>query len=164
MGRVDAVAAIIAALIIGIFGYIGTNELSESHELSELEITSLTMTYNGELDVKVRNIGSAPALITKITVVVLEDADVCVEPCLEPSAKYYLPIDDLSVGESKSIHISHVVGPNEADRFLIALQTHYPLLIELKLEYNHDQTVSETFELWSGPFSDDSMEDFENPL
>lgn len=70
-----------------------------------------------------------------------------VAPVLHPSAIYELSIGDLKEGQARSIHVSHVVGANKADRFLVALNTSRLLYVKLTLTYNRNQTVSET--AWS---------------
>ena len=137
---IGAIAIISAAVITGLFGLID--------QQSVLEITSLTATDQSELDVQVRNIGSAEVLITELTVSIVEDTETAVLPELHPSAIYELSIGDLKEGQARSIHVSHVVGANKADRFLVALNTFRVLNVKLTLTYNRNQTVSETAWLW----------------
>ncbi|GAG48835.1 unnamed protein product, partial [marine sediment metagenome] len=87
---IGAIAIIIAAVITGFFGLID--------QQSVLEITSLTATYQSELDVQVRNMGSAEVLITELTVSIVGDTGIIVLPVLHPSAIYELSIGDLKEG------------------------------------------------------------------
>lgn len=112
-----------------------------------LEITSLTTTNQGELDVIVRNLCSIDTIITKITISVLEDQGM-VLPILEPTARYNLPIGDLMVGGSRSIDVAYVVKSHQADRFLINLGTTRLLKIRLNLTYNKNNVASSITTIW----------------
>jgi hypothetical protein len=87
-----------------------------------LEIVSVIATREAEFDIRLRNLSDSAAYITRITVRVLKDWGV-MAPTLNPTAKYDLPVGSLSVGESTSIDVSHIIEPHGADRFLIALHT-----------------------------------------
>jgi hypothetical protein len=143
---IGAIAIIGAAIITGFFSLL--DKEPQIDQQSVLEITSLTATDQSELDVQVRNIGSTEALITELTVSIVEDTGKFVLPILQPSARYELPIGDLREGQARSIHISHAVGANKADRFLVALDTTRILKVKLTLTYNRNQTVSDTAWLW----------------
>ena len=143
---IGAAALIVVAIITGLFGLIPKNSQST------LEITSLTATGQSKLNVQIRNIGSAEALITELTVSIVEDpgkkASIFTpHAILYPSAQYDLAIEDLTVGESKSIQVSYVIGVNKADRFLVDLHTTRALPVRLTITYNRNQTVSETVRL-----------------
>lgn len=145
---IGAAATIIAA-IIGI------------SDTGMLELTSLTMTENGELDVKVRNLGSSDALITKISVTLLEtnyEPGMITTGLLLPTAYYNIPLNNLKVGQTRSIDASHVVAPNKSDRFLVNLDTTKSMKIELTLTYNKNQKISEHITL--GKANSTYYEDF----
>ena len=113
----------------------------------KLEIVSIDFTKNAELDVKMRNLSDDTIYITRITIQVLDDRGV-VLPSLNPSARYVLPIGSLRVGQSKSLPVSHIIGPHEADRILIALETTRMLKILLIFQYNRNYSISEEYGIW----------------
>lgn len=112
-----------------------------------LEIVSVDKTPQAEFDVKVRNLRSDTVYITRITVRVLRDLGM-VLPMLEPSARYSIPVQLLAVGEANSLDVSHVIGPHEADRFLIALDTTRVLQLRVILEYNKRYSIADNAWIW----------------
>jgi hypothetical protein len=111
-------------------------------ENSILEITKILFTDDSEFDVMVRNIGDSDLIIHKITITKLEELPLEVKPLLKPTARYYLPVDEIPVGGSKTIDVSHVVHRNRADRFLIALDTTCIYLLKVTFEYNRGKMAS----------------------
>lgn len=144
---------IYAALIIAAGGIIAViiARIWISPPSSALEITSLTPISPSMLDVQVRNIGSVEALITELTVLILEDrgipesTELDILPYRPPSGRYNLSIGELQVDQSTSVHVSHSVGENKADRFLVGLARNTRRLkVKLTITYNRNQIVSET--------------------
>ena len=113
-----------------------------------LEITHVDFTHQAEFDVMVRNLGDTDLIIHKIAAKKVEDPGIGVLPILRPTAKYHIPVDDLPVGGTKSISVSHVVPARSADRFLIALHTTNVYVLQITLYYNTDMTVSFTKKTW----------------
>lgn len=114
---------------------------TRSKEDAILEVTNVGFTHEAEFDVTVRNLGDIDLVITKITIKKVTPALGAVYPILHPTAEYHIPVDDIPVGKSKSIDVSHVVPPNKADRFLIALHTTTVYKLKVTLEYNRGKTV-----------------------
>jgi hypothetical protein len=112
-----------------------------------LQIVSIGKTHEAEFDVMLRNLSNQTVYITRITLRVLKDQGP-VAPFLRPSARYKIPVGHLSVGESNSLDVSHIIEPHKADRFLIALHTTRVLYLRLTLEYNRYYSVSENAWLW----------------
>lgn len=102
----------------------------------DLDIVEVRFTDDSEFDVKVRNIGDIDLIINRISVTKLDDSGIGVSPILEPSAEYHIPVDDIAVGNTKSIDVSHVVHAHSADRFLIALETTNVYLLRVTLHYD----------------------------
>jgi hypothetical protein len=71
-----------------------------------------------------------------------------VAPILNPTAKYHIPVNDIPLGESKSLSVSHLVPARSADRFLIALETTTVYVLEVTLHYNKDSSVSFSKPTW----------------
>jgi serine/threonine protein kinase len=123
------------------------SQVALSHIVRDLEIVAIHVGgwISWRLDVLLRNLSDQPAIIHRITLTVLEDLeDYGYERMarIYPSAKYGIPIGDLEVGQSRSIDVSHCVGPHEVDRFKVALQhTLARLVLRLTLHYNRVQTV-----------------------
>lgn len=113
-----------------------------------LEVTQVGFTHDAELDVMVRNLGDTDLIIHSISVKKLEAPGIAILPILEPTAKYHIPVDDIPVGDTKSISISHVVPARSADRFLVALDTTTVYTLEVTLYYNKDQKVSFKKRTW----------------
>lgn len=90
-------------------------------------------------------------MITELTVSIAEHPGIRSLGSLHPSAQYNLPIEDLRVGDSKSIHVSHLIEANKADRFLVAFNNNRALKVKLTITYNRNQTVSETVWFWIVP-------------
>jgi len=139
---IGAAALIVVAIITELFG------LLPKPPPSVLEITSLTPKNPSLLDVKVRNIGPAEALITELTVSILRESGTLELTDLGPlpsSGQYNLSVAGLQVGQSTSVQVSHSVGANKADRFLVGLANNTRrLIVKLTITYNRDQIVSET--------------------
>lgn len=113
-----------------------------------LEVTNVGFTHEAEFDVTVRNLGDIDLVITKITITKITPAIGYVFPILHPTAIYHIPVDDISVGKSKSTDVSHVVPANKADRFLIALHTTTIYTLRVTLQYNRGKTVSFEKNTW----------------
>jgi hypothetical protein len=113
-----------------------------------LEVTQIGFTHDSEFDIMVRNLGDTDLIIYKIVVRKMEDPGIGVLPILRPTAKYHVPVDDIPVGGTKSILVSHVVPARSADRFSIALHTTTIYVLEVELYYNKDQVTSFTKRTW----------------
>ena len=114
----------------------------------ELEITNIGFTHDAEFDVKIRNLGDIAIIINMIEIAKLEAPGISVCPILKPSAKYIIPVDDIKVGESKSLSISHYVDANKADRILIATKTTTVYRLKVTFYYNKDKSVSFIKNTW----------------
>jgi hypothetical protein len=121
----------------------------ESHRTNgTLEVTKVRFTDDGEFDVLVRNIGDVELIIHTISITKLEHPGIVVAPLLAPTAKYHVPVDDIKLGHTKSLSVSHAVPARTADRLLIALDTTYVYLLKVTLHYNQDQKASFTMRTW----------------
>lgn len=115
-----------------------------------LEVINVGFTDEAEFDVMVRNVGDTDVIIHKITIKKAEDPKIVVLPILRPTAKYHISVDDIPVGQSKSLSISHVVPARSADRFLIAMETTSVYLLDVTLHYNKDSVASFSKRSWDG--------------
>jgi hypothetical protein len=113
-----------------------------------LEVTNVGFTHESEFDVMVRNLGDTDVIIHTITIKKAGDPQMGVLPILNPTAKYHIPVDDIPVGKSKSLSVSHLVPARNADRFLIALETTSVYLLEVTLHYNKDSVISFSKRTW----------------
>jgi ribosomal protein L27 len=116
-----------------------------------LEVTNVEFVRDAQFDVIVRNVGDTDAIIHQITIKKVEDPGSFVLPILEPTAQYRIPVDDIPVGQSKSLHVSHIVRARTGDRFLVALGTTHTYLLEVTLHYNNDRLVSFRHWAWEIP-------------
>lgn len=116
---------------------------------SLLEVTYVGFTLNGEFDVMVRNLGDTDLIIHSISIKKLEETEIRVRPMLRPSAKYNIPVDDIPVGEIKTISVSHIVPARSADRFLIGLKSIRVYVLEVTINYNKGQSVSFKKRTWN---------------
>jgi hypothetical protein len=114
------------------------------HDEKDLEIISLTGSRPGELDVTLRNIGNDPAVIHQIDLTI-EKEDTPSSPIIQPSGRYEMPIDDLQVGETRSLKVSHYVQAHGVDRFTINIDTVRNLVLRLTLHYNKGQKVEQIY-------------------
>jgi serine/threonine protein kinase len=127
---------IVVALLLGSIIYFFVRSTGD------LEIVSVDGPESrGKVDVTLRNLGEQSIVITAITITNLEDDGCRMQSGrIRTSAKYHIPIDDLKVGESRSIPVSHSVDPHGVDKILIDLTTNREWgTIRLKLEYNRNQ-------------------------
>jgi hypothetical protein len=113
-----------------------------------LEVTDVRFTHEAEFDVMVRNVGDTDIIIHTITIKKAEDPNIVVAPILNPTAKYHIPVDDIPVGKSKSLSVSHLVPARSADRFLIALETTSVYVLDVTLHYNKDSLISFSKRTW----------------
>jgi hypothetical protein len=112
------------------------------HDEKDLEIISLTGSKPGELDVTLRNIGNEPAVIHQIDLTI-EKENPPLSPIIQPSGRYEMPIDDLQVGATRSLNVSHYVQAHGVDRFTINIDTVRNLVLRLTLRYNKGQKVEQ---------------------
>jgi hypothetical protein len=113
-----------------------------------LEVTHVGFTYEAEFDVMVRNLGDTELIIHRITIKKLEAPGEMVLPILHPTATYHVPVDDIPIGGTKSLSISHAVPARSADRFLIALDTTIVYRLRVILGYNKDKSAEFTEWCW----------------
>jgi hypothetical protein len=118
-----------------------------------LEVTHVAFTCDAEFDVMVRNLGNTDLIIYEISIRKVEAPGVLILPILRPTAKYHIPVDDIPVGGTKSLQVSHVIPARGADRFLIALESTTVYVLEVTLHYNKNQTVAFTKRSWESPLS-----------
>jgi hypothetical protein len=114
-----------------------------------LELTFCACTEEAELDVGIRNLSGDDAIIDQVVVTVLKDYGY-VAPTLTPSARYTLPVSDLSVGQSRKIEIRQVVEAHKADRFLIDLEDMRTLLLHVRFRTNGEYCLSGFVWLFGG--------------
>jgi serine/threonine protein kinase len=98
-----------------------------------LEVTHVAFTHDAEFDVMVRNLGGTDLIIYEISIKKVEAPGILILPILRPTAKYHIPVDDIPVGGTKGLQLSHVVPARSADRFLIALETTTVYVLEVDL-------------------------------
>jgi hypothetical protein len=108
----------------------------------KLEITHVSVASISEFDITVRNLSDDAIVINRITVTLVKVTSPCAKPPLNPSAKYTIDVDELSVGQSKSLRVSHVVDAHKADRFLINFDTTCGYLLKVTMYYNKNDSVS----------------------
>jgi hypothetical protein len=145
-----AILGITAWVFVSVAG--ANDRKNQSGNGAVLEVTNTEFTHDAEFDVMVRNLGDTDLIVSKIAIKKLEAPGIQVLPILRPTARYHLPVDDIQVGKSKSIAISHVVRAHSADRILIALETTTVYKLEVSFHYNTDQIAS--FTKWTWDWSD----------
>jgi len=149
----DKEMAAIFASLSAIFAFLAMpilyhSEHSHENKGGKLEITDIGFSGQAELDVKVRNLSDNAVIINQISVSIVKDYHVVILPILRPTARYKIPIGDLSEGQSRSINVSHAVDAHKADRFLVALDTTRELKVRLTLHCNKDDKVSYDKDIW----------------
>jgi hypothetical protein len=106
-----------------------------------IELVSMRMTEDFEIDMTLRNPSEEPIVIHTITLTIVKDIDIFL-PIIEPSATYQITTNDLQEGESRSISVSHLLKPHDAERILIATHDIRYMTIGIELEYNEGQSVN----------------------
>jgi|GEM_PF-3619402 len=129
-------------------GNVTINNIENRKNEGELEITDIGFTNDAEFDVKMRNLGDIAIIINKIEITKLTKPLMNIYPMLRPSARYIIPIDDIKVGDSKSLSVSHYIDANKADRILIATQSTTVYNLKVTFYYNKNKSVSFIKETW----------------
>lgn len=110
---------------------------------TRLGLLAASSLENGDIDVAVTNTGTADALLTAIELLVTRDRVAAPRPELHTSARYRVPIGDLTAGQRRRVVIWHLVPAGATERLSIHPETTHAAAVQLSL-FAADGTVLRT--------------------
>jgi len=119
-----------------------------SPRATELRLVVADGTDDGEIDIVVRNSGTAPALLTRIELEIVGDRHAGARMPLTPTARYRIPLGTLSPGNRRAIAVRHLIAPSATEEIRIAPETPRALDLRLRIYSADGAVLAATVRLW----------------
>jgi len=126
--------------------FINIDKIVDGIGSDSLEISTIRLTDDFELDIVLRNKSQDSIVISRLSLTLKQDKGIFL-PIINPSAIYEISIDDLNIGETKSLNVSHLIKPKDAERILISLNTTRNVDLELSIQYNEGNELKKYISL-----------------
>jgi hypothetical protein len=135
---------LLVALLIGL----GIPIAALSPRAIELGLLIADATDDGEIDVVIRNSGTAPAILTSIELEIVGDRQAAARVPLAPTARYRIPLGTLPPGSRRAIAVRHLIAPSATEEIRIAPETPRALDLRVRIHSADGAVLDATVHLW----------------